>query len=178
MFKPRTFEIPLYGGDWQQRVALSEQKVAEAEKDAERGAALPRMMHETETLVDQMVNEHNALVEQAEADGCTRVTLQALGRKRWNQLVSENPPRTDETLPQSVRDGDAEIGVNDETFAEALLAESVVGTNDETPVDDLLEMVSSFQYDLLYRTAFALNRDGGRAPKALTPSPSTAETEN
>lgn len=175
MFTPRMFEVPLYGGDYQQRIARSEAKVRDAEK---RGPTRPRLAHETTTEAENLLAEHNALVAEAEADGCARVTLRALGRKHWNQLVSDHPPRSGESVSVKVRESDAEVGVNDETFSEALLIASVSAVSDQTTTADLLDQVSSAQYDLLYRTAFALNRDGGPAPKALTPSPSTDETES
>src|SRR5690606_34775721 len=61
---------------------------------------------------------------QAEADengDVLWVTLRALGRKTWADLVRQHPPRDGDDVPEEVRESDKQLGVNDESFGEAML---------------------------------------------------------
>lgn len=180
-FKPRTVKVPLFGGDYQQRVDLLDADLEAARTAAERAkkSTAPRTLSDDapgapeEARVVELEAEREALVAEAEENGeVTIVTLQALskkdgksGRRRWNDLVSEHPPRDD-------NDVDAELGVNDSTFGEVLVPLSIIDISDqEIDVDDLLDAVSSAQFDLLYAVAFSLNRGVGSSPKSLRKSP-------
>lgn len=180
-FKRRTLKVPLYSGDWQQRinqalaaVQYAEQKYLDAAKRENSPGAPMRLMHEqpeSETLKvehQQRIAEHDLLVAEADADGKIIVTLEALPRRRWLALVEKHPPRTDESVPADKRKGDAELGVNDDALGEDLVPQSIIEVDPTVSVDDLLDNVSSAQWDLLYGAAFALNRDVGTAPKALS----------
>lgn len=190
-FKPRTVKIPLFSGDYQQRVDLIDAELKAARQAAEKAAksTAARLITEaapgtTEAArVSALEAERAALTAEAEENGeVTIVTLQALskdangvpGRKRWNELVRAHPPRVGDEFPESVREGDKLLGVNDETFGEALLPLSIVEISDpELTPDDLLDEVSSAQWDLLYSAAFALNRGVGSNPKSPhSPPPS------
>ena len=180
-FQRRTLKVPLYGGDWQQRINNALAAVAAAEKkyhDAkkrESTSSAPRLLHEmpeSETLKvewDQRIAEHDALVAEADEAGKLVVTLQALRRREWANMLAKHPPRTDESVPEDKRKMDAEIGANDDTLAEDLVPASIIDLSEpDLSVDDLLDGVSAAQWDLLYGAAFALNRDVGSAPKALS----------
>lgn len=180
-FKPRMVKVALYQGDYQQRVAEAAKAVEDAKKRAKDGAALPRLMGEV-SEVEQLTEAHNALVAEAEAEGCLVVSLRALGRKTWSTMVSQHPPRTGEGHKEDDIKSDAEVGVNEETFSEVLVPAAIASLSDpEQSVPDLLENISSMQFTELYINAFALNRDVGYRPKVLpsiTPSPSSGETSN
>lgn len=172
-FKPRTATVTLYQGDYQHRIAE-----AEAAVNAAKSGRGPALMAEPGEY-GRLVEAHNDLVAEAEAEGSVVVTLRALGRKKWDELIAQHPPRTDPDVPEHVRESDAQIGVNEDTFAEALVPASVASlSDDDLAVSDLLDAISSAQFTLIYVTAFRLNRDVGAAPKALssTPSQSGAET--
>jgi hypothetical protein len=51
-----------------------------------------------------------------------RFRFEALGRKRWNELGIEHPPREDNA-------NDAPLGVNSDTFYDAVAVESLMGVN-------------------------------------------------
>lgn len=185
---PRSAKVPLYFGDYQQRVELLDLEIAAAQKAAERARAstAPRLIHQgpagelEDARVGTLENEREALVAEAEANGeVVVVTLQALGKKdgvpgrrRWSDLTKANPPRDGDDVPEDVRAADAELGVNDETFGEALVPLSIAEISDpDLDVEDLLDNLSSAQFGLLYAVAFSLNRATGSDPKALRRSP-------
>lgn len=173
-FKPRTWVVELYEGDWQQRIEDAAKAV-----DRARANPTPAMFGE-ESDVAVAEREYNALLDAA-VDERVCVTLQAVGRKKWAELVETNPPRTDEAVPEDLRKGDAKLGVNDQAFGEALVPLSIVAVEPEMDKNDLLDNISSAQFDLLYGRAFELNKGVGADPKAvprLTPSQSSSETEN
>lgn len=190
-FQPLTHKVTLYQGDYQQRIqeAASAAELAEMRLKREREkpdqvrtlAEIPDIV----TLAEEFhaaAKVHDDLVAEAEAEGALVVTLRAVGRRKWSELVAAHPPRTEDDVPESVRKSDAELGVNDTALGEELLPLSIAELSDpDLQVADLLDMVSSAQFDLLYGTAFALNRGLGSDPKArprLLPSPSTPETAN
>lgn len=174
-FKPRTRKVELFQGDWEQRLEDAARAVEVARTKAE-----PRSLDEPSSEVDRLAAEHDALREEAINDRVV-VTLQALGRKAWSDVVAENPPRTGDDVPEAVRKADESLGVNDLALGEALVPLSIVAVEPEMSVDDLLDSISSAQFDLLYGHAFALNRGTGADPKAaprLAPSPSSNGTGN
>lgn len=78
--------------------------------------------------------------------------LRALARREWHAFIAEHPPRT-------ANDADAAIGVNTETFFEALIRRCLV----DPALDDeawfrLSEALTDRQFDRLSDAAWALNR--------------------
>lgn len=197
-FTPRTAKVPLFSGDYQQRVEMLDADLDAARKAAEKAARAiePRMLtqgppgEEEAARVAELEAEREALVTEAEANGeCVIATVQALGkqdgvpgRKRWSNLVAEHPPRDGEDVPEQIREGDKALMVNEESFAEALVPLSVVELSDpDIAIPDLLDDLSSAQFDLLFNVAFALNRTAGSNPKGQRrpqPSPSGGATES
>ena len=97
------------------------------------------------------------------------------------KLVAKHPPRTDEDIPEHVRKHDATLGVNDQALGDDLVPLSIAAIEPDMPIADLLDNISSAQFDLLYGHAFALNRGTGADPKAaprLALSPSSNGTAN
>jgi hypothetical protein len=148
--QPRTATVVIFQGDYLDRIRLLEQK-AQAAKDAE-GAA-PRRVGSTPEYL-QIAEEHDALVQEAEASAL-RIVVKALRRSEWRALVAEHPPREDNK-------SDASVGVNEDTFREALVPASIIEPVDFT-ADDLDEL-SDADYDRIYYTAFGLNRGAVVSP--------------
>lgn len=174
--KPQTETVLLYQGDDLARLRELKRAVDEAGR-----SDIPLLQGEV-APVDAARDAHNEFVEEAKTRATT-VVLQALGRKRWRSLVSEHPPRKD-------NDADEAVGINEDTFAEALLAyvnpddidertivEPVFATTAER--EKFLDRLSDANVERLYVVAFALNRQFGEDPKALSaPSPSSSGTSS
>lgn len=187
-FKPRTAKIPLFSGDYQQRVEMLDAELDVARKAVEKAKSLEvaRLLTDGESgkaeteRVAELEAEREALTTEAEENGeCVVATVQALGkqdgipgRKRWADLVAEHPPRDGDDVPEATKESDKSLGVNEQSFAEALVPLSVVELSDpELAIPDLLDDLSSAQFDLLFTVAFALNRTAGSNPKAQRKSP-------
>lgn len=197
-FKPRTAKIPLFSGDYQQRVEMLDAELDAARKAAEKAKSLAvaRLLSDGEpgeaedARVAELEAEREALTAEAEENGeVTIATVSALGkkdgepgRKRWSRLVAEHPPRDGDDVPESIKAGDKALGVNEESFADALVPLSVVEISDPNiEIPDLLDDLSSAQFDLLFTVAFSLNRTAGSNPKAQRrsqPSPNGDATES
>ena len=145
---PRTATVLLFQGD-------DLAKIAELRKAAEAEQSDTRLMGELSAA-----QEHDEFVKEAEARA-VRVVLKALGRKQWRNLVADHPPR------KGV-ESDKALGVNDETFGDALVLASLeepefASTGD---AEEFLDSLRSADFDQLYHAAFALNRFQADAPKA------------
>ena len=166
-FKPRTFAVTIYQGDDEAKLLDLGRRIERAR--AQESTAGPRLNHET-SEVSALVAEHNEAVDKAEKRAVV-VTLQALPRPTWRALVAEHKPREG-------NDTDEAVGVNEDTFAEALVPVSIVSVKpSQGDQGDFLAALSDAQYGELYAAAFYLNRAVAPAPKALSsPSPSSDET--
>lgn len=165
-FKPRTFAVTIFQGDDEARLLDLARRIDAARAAESKGVRSLGDVLESETLVV----EYNEAVAKAEKRAAV-VTLQALPRPRWRALVAEHPARDD-------NDEDHAVGVNEDTFAEALVPASIVSIKpSQGDQGDFLGALSDAQYGELYNAAFYLNRAVGPAPKALsTPSPSSDAT--
>lgn len=159
--EPRTSVVIIYGGDYLDRLRHLEKRYEAAVK-AEQSAT--RLLAD-EAQSPAIAAEHEALKAEAE-ETALHVTLRALGRKAWRALVAEHPPRPS-------HEGDASVGVNEETFKDALVPASI--TSPELSEDEL-DAISDIDWDRLYFTAFALNRSPAASPKALV-SPTSQESD-
>lgn len=146
--QPRTATVAIYQGDYLDRIQHLERKAEAAREAAE---ATTRTLDEIPEYL-ALAEEHDKLVAEAEASAA-RVVVKALKRSEWKALVAEHPPREDHK-------GDAAVGVNEDTFKDALVAASV-----DLDADDL-DTLSDVDFDRLYYTAFALNRAPASDPKA------------
>ena len=80
------------------------------------------------------------------------LTLRALPRRDWLRLLRDHPPRKGD-------DGDKAMGLNTETFFDALIPLSIVDPElNEDQVSRLMDALSSAQYDKLLEAAWNLNR--------------------
>lgn len=98
---------------------------------------------------------------EAEGRGVT-ITLRAVGRKKWRELVTANPPRDG-------NDEDQAAGFNVEEFPEALVPACLfslgAGEPSEGAITDLLDALTPAQFDLLAVAAFNLHSTLGANPK-------------
>lgn len=173
-FQPREATVTIYQGDYLDRLRHLEQRhkaALEAEANTTRlNSDIPESV--------AIRTEYDAI--KAEADETALdLSLFALGRKVWRGLVAEHPPRKD-------NDSDDAMGVNEETFKDALVPLALQypdehdRSGDEQIGEDELDRLSDIDFDRLYYSAFALNRAPATAPKALASpwSPKNDETSS
>lgn len=171
----RTFEVTLFQGDDLDR--LSELSAAAT---ALRPRALGSQATGTEAGVyaaskeayDAAAQEHDDFLAEAKTRAVP-VQMKPPPRKKYEALRQEHPPREDD-------DGDAVIGANAATFAEALLRLCIVGpVLDEAEMEAFLDSLNQAQFTVLADEALAINRVVF-APKApllgSAPSPKSDET--
>lgn len=170
----RTATVQIFTGDYLDRLhfleAQHESLTTQLDNAVKREARTTQLAGETLESVqladdlDKVVTAHQKLSAEAKA-AAIGVTLQALRRKTWRELVDKHPPRTDVAA-------DMKVGVNEDTFKEALVA--FINPSDQserTIIDGLtvedLDDLADIDFDRLYFMAFALNRTMGASPKAL-----------
>lgn len=149
--QPRTATVTIFQGDYLDRIRDLERR-AEAAREA---AGRVRTLDEVPEYL-QIAKEHDALVAEAE-ESALHVKVKALRRSEWKALVAEHPPRDGNK-------SDNAVGVNEDTFKDALVPASIIEPADFS-VDDLDEL-ADVDFDRLYYAAFALNRAPGVGPKA------------
>lgn len=110
-----------------------------------------------------------ALREQMQAS-TVPFRLRALTRPAWRALLAAHPPRKDDE--GQVDDRDKNIGVDTDTFFEALIRSSVVAPElDEEDWRTLLdERLTDRQFDELANAAWALNRKDVDVPFSFAAS--------
>lgn len=97
-------------------------------------------------------------VEEEMAASTITVTLRALTRRPWMQLVQSHPPRKD-------NEGDKQLGINQDTFFDALIGACVVDPElDEERLTGLLDALTSHQFDQLTEAAWSINRQDVSVP--------------
>ena len=160
--EPRTAVVPIFQGDYLDRIRHLEERHKQAKKDEQEGP--PRLNSEIPVSVE-IAKEHKALVTEAESSALN-VTVRALPRKAWRELVEAHPVRPDNRA-------DAIVGVNEDTFKDALVPISIV---EPELTEDELDSLSDAQWDQIYYAAFYLNR-GTQNPKALLASPQSQESD-
>ena len=164
--KPRTTAVVIYQGDDLAMLEELDEQVSKAQRDLKSAEAdkTPRLMHERDTTadlreaLDSAQSDRDEFAAEAAKRG-VRVILCSIGRK-WRGLVKAHPPRTDdegETI-----DGDKLIGVNMETFAEALVPMSIL-SGVEGDKQEFIDSLTDFDFERLFLAAFHLNRSGSRA---------------
>jgi hypothetical protein len=162
VIKPRTATVDIYQGDYLDRLSRLEARYDDAVRAEKRAGAPLRNSEVPES--QRIADEHSALKAEADADKVV-VTVGALTRKGWRELIAQHPPRPD-------NDEDAAMSVNEDTLREALVPISVVSP--ELDAEDY-EAMSDVDYDRIYLTAWALNRGNPISPKVLS-SPASQES--
>ncbi|HEX5996945.1 MAG TPA: hypothetical protein VFY84_17520 [Jiangellales bacterium] len=104
----------------------------------------------------QLRERLDGLREQMAASNVT-FRLRALSRPEFRRLVAQHPPRRD---GDEVNERDNNVGINTETFFDALVRASVVEPQLDDEDWDLLlgERLTDRQFDLLAGAAWALNK--------------------
>lgn len=159
--QPRTATLTIYQGDDLARIDELHQAVVRAENDA-----TTRLGHEQPAGLAE-AEEHDEFVREAE-QRAVKVVVKALGRRRWRELVGEHPPREG-------NEADEGLGVNDETFGDALVAASVISPEmSDGEMTDFLDSLRDADFQRIYMQCFWLNRGQGEAPKASLASELTS----
>lgn len=158
---PRTRTIILLQGEDQDRLDELDAEVDRLEAAAKRATAsrAPATLDEADPLPDARA-ELEAFAAEAQERG-EKVVVRAVGRKVWRELVGKHGPRDG-------NDNDKAVGVNEDTFPDALVPACIASPvfTSEVKRDEFLDGLSSAQFDQIYYTAFALNRTTGADPKA------------
>lgn len=168
--KPRTAKVVLYQGD-------DMATLAELKRAADQAGGGTRM--------DDGADEkaaYEAFVDEA-AERAVEVVLEAIGRRRWRDLVLAHPPRMVESEPDDdgktkmvEHDEDVYFSVNTETFPRALLlyADGDKATIAAPPFANETEREGFVDDDLAdgdferaWMAAFHLNTNPPQDPKAL-----------
>lgn len=169
--KPRTARFVLYQGD---DMAV----LAELKRAADHASSEPNPRGGGAGVEETAAYE--AFLDEA-AERAVEIVLQAIGRRRWRDLVVAHPPRMVESEPddegktrQVEHDDDVQWGVNTETFPRALL--TFVDGDYRTIVDpDLGDDLEAFiddelaegDFEKFWIAAFQLNASPSRDPKEL-----------
>lgn len=167
--EPRTATVTIYTGDYLDEIRHLEQR-AIAARDAS-GGGLAGTLDESPEYLD-IAAQHDALVAEAEKSAL-HVKVRALGRREWKDLVAKHPPRSvSEAVDERTAAGDRALGVNEDTFKDALVPLSVA---EPKFTEDDFDAMADIDFDRIYLTAFSLNRGAAADPKAslvsrLTPT--------
>ena len=184
--KVRTTTVVLFQGDDLDPIEALRQKAAEAgvrhenaHRLAENQAAAPRRVSEGAETLDELKAASTSLTAAAKAyddfmveatERGESVELQAVGRKRWRDLLKAHPPRKHtivgpDGVPTEVDDDvDGMWGFNYETLCDELVPESVVDKAKYTA--EWLDALSDGDWSKLYSSAVNLNQGSGPDPKA------------
>lgn len=174
LLKPRTTTVLIYQGDDLEHLAELHRKVQQAEAKAEADAKAPRRGGDEVPSAQAEQDAYDAAVDEA-AERAIVVTLTAIGRTRWRNLLAEHPARTHEVdgKTETIED-DQLYEVNTETFPLALLTYSRDGVRTATldpPVSDaefrafLEDEAADGDIEKLWVSAYWLNRALGSDPK-------------
>ena len=181
--KPRTSVVPVYQGD-------DADKIADLRADAER-AALTRRGNSRLDDGDAdpfaaAVESYNVFLDEA-YERALKVTIAALRKDDWRDLIADHPPRAD-VLDDDGKvvksfDADHEVGFNVQTVAEPLISATLdrveeLGLDQELERDDADEL-SDADFNRIYSAAVDLNIGSGPDPKArlsLPPVPTSSGT--
>lgn len=188
IIEPRTAVVPVYGGDYQDRLRHLDNQI-EAALEAEKDGP-PRMLAET-LRSQELIKEYNELAQEAEK-AATYVKLRALRRRtEWRPLADQHPPRTGDDVPESKRKSDERLGVNEETFREVLVPAAIVElTKDgntrawseltQAEQDEFLDVIADADFEALFINAYGLVNSFSSSPKvhASLPTPRSGETPN
>lgn len=141
----------LQGGD--------EQRLAELDAEVDRlEAAVKRQTTGASEQLEAALAERNEFAKEAEGRG-VNVTLRAVGRKKWRELIAANPPRENDV-------DDQKAGINLDTFPEDLVPACLSGpTMAEGELDEFLDSLSPAQFDTLAWAAWTLHKTLGADPK-------------
>lgn len=111
----------------------------------------------------ELAAEIRALEEQMKAS-TLEVTLRAMDRAPWKELLSAHPPRREVPM-------DLGMGFNNETLFDDLIGKSIVDpVLDEQRLGKLLDALTAGQFDKLANAAWELNKSDVSVPFSPTAS--------
>lgn len=149
--EPRIWKRTILHGD-------DEARLAELDAEVDRLEALARRKDGSAGDLAAALDARNEFAAEAEERGVA-VTLRAVGRKKWRELIEANPPREGD-------DADQKAGINLDTFPESLVPACIAGpTMGEGEMDDFLDSLSPAQFDTLALAAWGLHKSLGADPK-------------
>lgn len=153
--KPREQWVELFSGDFEPRMQELQREMQEA---IERESSQQRFgSSRSESM--RLAKEYDELVEQARAHGIVRLRLRGAGRA-WRQLKDEHPPRPD-------NEDDENLGVNRKTFFEPAVALCIAEPDfTAEQYDEMLDVLSSAQWDRLSSVAWIVNEGEVNIPKS------------
>lgn len=174
LLKPRTTTVVIYQGDDLEHLAELYRAAERAEAAAKAAAKAPLRGGDEVPTAQTERDAYNAAVDEA-AERALVVTLTAIGRTRWRNLLAEHPARTHEVDGKAETiDDDQVYEVDTETFPMALLTYSRDGvrTADVDPGISEAELrvfledeAAEGDFERLWTTAYWLNRSVGSDPK-------------
>lgn len=190
--KPRTASLVIYQGDDLEQLAELRQAAEVARRRVKQAQGRSLRIGDDAPTAEAEESAYDEFVAEA-AERAETLVVQAIGRKRFRDLLAEHPARkvkvTDEDgTREEAHEDDADFGVNVETFPDALLTyrdgDVRTITAPEFPTakacrDFLDNDLSDGDYESLWQTAYWLNRNPVVDPKATrysTASPRSDET--
>ncbi|MFL6138799.1 MAG: hypothetical protein ACJ74O_13500 [Frankiaceae bacterium] len=144
-------------GDLQARFELAERQLADGQRQGgsdslASGADARRIAEQIEALSGEMTA------------ATVTFTLRAMPRPDWRAFVAKHPPR------DGVKE-DAALGLNNDTFWDALIRDSVIDPQlDDARWAKLAPVLTDGQYDRLTDAAWALNRRDVVPPRSRAAS--------
>lgn len=160
IIEPRTAIVRVYVGDFHDRLAELERRAIMAAQSYD-GAVLT--LDETPEHL-AIAAEYDALAAEAPKHR-VEIKLQQIGRRASKELRAQHPPRVageNGATEQQAR-GDMVMGVNEETFKDALVRASIV---EPDLSDDDLDNLSEGAFNALYGAALELTYGFVTDPKA------------
>lgn len=172
--KKRTDTVLLYQGDDLEQLLELKKALAVAERQQASGEA---RLGDGSAHVDEARAELESFIDVATARA-VEVTLTALGRIKWRNLVKAHPPREGNA-------DDADSGLNTETFYDELVPLSVTNVEGglepvqgSAAIAEFIDDLTDANFERLSHAAFLLNRVSSSVdPKAWIGSGPTPESD-
>lgn len=176
ILKPRATSVVIYQGDDLEEIAHRARQVKVVTQQA---AVRNARWGDDDAEVQAAQAAYDAFVEEAAARAAV-VTIHALNKTRFRELMAANPARED-------NEDDAAYGVNVETFSTPFLRESIAKVELEdrslspSEIHELIDELPEGDWEKTFSAAYYLNRLPGADPREgrFSSAPlSSAETSN
>lgn len=176
ILKPRTASFLVFQGDDMGRLAELRRAAEVATRQAEIAARGPRRGGDPIPTATEEQEAFDTFVDEA-AERAVEVTVQAIGSKRFRDLLAAHPPRTEVVDGKEVVvEDDRDYAVNTETLPMALLTYRDPGNPERRTIvepdlseADLREFLeddcADGDFEKGWETAFWLNRGEGADPR-------------
>ncbi len=176
--KRRTTTVLLFQGDDLDPI----RDHADAVEKAVRSSGPARMGDELDPVISGTTQAFDEFLEAA-SERAVKVTLTAVGRRQYRDLLNAHPPRiqTNEDGANVAHPDDAGIGFNRQTFGDDLVPACMVDQGAPDEVAAFLDELSDGDFSKLYSAAVTLNQSAGPDPKTRLSSlvaPTSDETSD